>query len=111
MLTPAINLPSLIWGPPTPSVVMEPYVPPRAHAPKCDLDLLVFPLGAVNSLAFGMWPEAHTKDVSTSFKPKTFLGAHLLELRKSYLARGGVLLSNDALEAELRMRREGVDND
>lgn len=42
------------------------------------------------------------------FHPKTKLGKMLLELRRSYLASGGSLLSPEALDEELRLRRSGV---
>jgi hypothetical protein len=40
-----------------------------------------------------------------AFHPKTKLGKILLELRRSYLASGGSLLSPEALDEELRLRR------
>jgi hypothetical protein len=42
----------------------------------------------------------------SAFYPKTKLGETLLELRRNYLSSGGILLSSEELDKELRLRRE-----
>lgn len=48
------------------------------------------------------------KDLLLDYQPRTELGKRLLALRQAYVARGGELLSADALDEELRSRRGGI---
>lgn len=47
--------------------------------------------------------------VVDSYQPRTELGRKLLSLRRAYVMAGGQLLDSDALDAEMRLRRGGVD--
>jgi hypothetical protein len=46
--------------------------------------------------------------VSSDYLPRTPLGERLLTLRRSYFAKGGLLLDTDQLDLEMRVRRGGV---
>jgi hypothetical protein len=43
--------------------------------------------------------------VSDTYCPRTVLGKRLLALRRAYVMRGGKLLDDAALDAEIRRRR------
>lgn len=49
--------------------------------------------------------------VSEAFQPKTELGKKLLALRRAYVEGGGKLLDGDALDRELKQRRDGIPHD
>ncbi len=52
-----------------------------------------------------------SKDVLSIYKPRTALGARLLELRRKFAASGRPFLSSEELTTELRERRGGVGGD
>lgn len=73
---------------------------------------------AEKSLALdGLRPEesrtlAYSEDEAwIDYQPKTALGRKLLELRRAYLASGGALLSAEALDEEIRVRRGETSDD
>ena len=43
--------------------------------------------------------------VSDTYRPRTALGERLLALRRAYVLKGGELLDDAALEAEIKRRR------
>ncbi|MDR2678368.1 MAG: hypothetical protein LBB51_02905 [Zoogloeaceae bacterium] len=43
--------------------------------------------------------------VSDTYRPRTALGERLLALRRAYVMKGGELLDEAALEAEIKRRR------
>jgi hypothetical protein len=43
--------------------------------------------------------------VSDTYRPRTALGERLLALRRAYVLKGGELLDDAALEAEIKLRR------
>lgn len=50
----------------------------------------------------------HGADVlAREYRPKTVLGKRLMALRHAYIAKGGMLLNDAALDAELFARRGG----
>jgi hypothetical protein len=47
--------------------------------------------------------------VCDTFRPRTALGERLLGLRRAYVMKGGQLLDEAALEAEIKRRRDQND--
>ncbi|MDR2452591.1 MAG: hypothetical protein LBE85_12715 [Candidatus Accumulibacter sp.] len=43
--------------------------------------------------------------VADTYRPRTALGKRLLALRRAYVGKGGALLDDAALEAEIKRRR------
>ncbi|TAL79602.1 MAG: hypothetical protein EPN76_01745 [Burkholderiaceae bacterium] len=58
-----------------------------------------------NSLTVGTGVGSSAEESTIAYYPRTALGKRLLALRASYLNRGGKLLSADALDEEMRVRR------
>jgi len=61
-----------------------------------------------NALTTAQQNVERRKDSQPDYQPKTELGKRLLALRQAFIESGGQLLSAEALDQELRLRRGGV---
>jgi hypothetical protein len=61
-----------------------------------------------NALTTAQQNVERRKDSQPDYQPRTELGKRLLALRQAFIESGGQLLSAEALDQELRIRRGGV---
>ena len=61
-----------------------------------------------NALTTAQQNVERRKDSQPDYQPRTELGKRLLALRQAFIESGGQLLSAEALDQELRLRRCGV---
>lgn len=106
----ALNIPSLWY--PVVQQIQTASAPPTPNY----LDRLgkgfIYPFGISSTviMEISALPDIRRDAVAEAFKPKTEFGKRLLALRRAYVQNGGKLLDADALDQELRQRRDGVTN-